>query len=52
MAVGLRKPWFHPIAYFLVDRVDAQMQAQIIKEAIKEAIIMFMGLHSMVVLKT
>ena len=34
MAVGLRKPLFHPIAYFLVDRVDAQMQAQIIKEAI------------------
>ena len=34
MAVGLKKPWFHHIAYFLVDRVDAQMQAQIIKEAI------------------
>jgi hypothetical protein len=34
MAVGLRKPWFHPIAYFLVDHVDAQMHAQIIKEAI------------------
>jgi hypothetical protein len=35
MAVGLKKPWFHPIiAYFLVDRVDAQMQAQIIKEAV------------------
>ena len=28
MAVGLKRPWFHPIAYFLVD------QAQIINEAI------------------
>ena len=34
MAVGLKRPWFHPIAYFLVDRVNAEMQAQIIKEAI------------------
>ncbi|CAB4019071.1 DNA transposase THAP9 [Paramuricea clavata] len=34
MAVGLKKPWFHPIAYFLVDRVNGKMQAQLIKEAI------------------
>ena len=34
MAVGLKRPRFHPIAYFLVDRVNAEMQAQIIKEAI------------------
>ncbi len=34
MAVGRKKPWFHPIAYFLVDRVNAKMQAQIIKEGI------------------
>ena len=34
MAAGLKKRWHHPIAYFLVDRVTAEMQAQIIKEAI------------------
>ena len=34
MAVGLKKPWFHPIAYFLVDHVNGKMQAQLIKEAI------------------
>ena len=34
MAVGLKRPWFHPIAYFLVNRVNAEMQAQIINEAI------------------
>jgi hypothetical protein len=34
MAVGLKKPWFHPIAYFLVDHVNGKMQAQFIKEAI------------------
>ncbi|CAB3977737.1 THAP domain-containing 9 [Paramuricea clavata] len=34
MAVRLKKPWFHPFAYFLVDRVNAKMQAQIIKEGI------------------
>ncbi len=34
MAVGLKKPWFHPIAYFLVDRVNGKMQAELIKEAI------------------
>ncbi len=34
MAVGLKNPWCHPIAYFLVDRVNAVMQAQIIKESI------------------
>ena len=34
MAVGLKNPWFHPVAYFLVDRLNSQMQAQIIKESI------------------
>ena len=34
MAVGLKEPWFHPIAYFLADRVTSKMQAQLIKEAI------------------
>ena len=36
MAVGLKMPWFHdhPIAYFLVDHFNAEMQAHIIKEAI------------------
>ncbi len=34
MAVGLKNPWYHPIAYFLVDHVNAVMQAQIIKESI------------------
>lgn len=34
MAVELKEPWFHPIAYFLVDRVNGKMQAQLIKKAI------------------
>ena len=34
MAVGLKRPWFHPIAYFMVDRVTSKMQAQLINEAI------------------
>ena len=34
MAVGLKEPWFHPVAYFLVHRVTGKMQAQLIKEAI------------------
>ena len=34
MAVGLKRPWFHPVAYFLVDRITSKMQAQIINEAI------------------
>ena len=34
MAVGLKEPWFHPIAYFLADRIISKMQAQLIKEAI------------------
>ena len=34
MAVGLKQPWFHPIAYFLVYCVNGKMQAQLIKEGI------------------
>ena len=34
MAVGLKEPWLHPIAYFLVDRVNGKMQVPLIKEAI------------------
>ena len=34
MAVGLKRPWFHPVAYFLVNHVTSKMQAQIINEAI------------------
>ena len=34
MAVRLKKLWSQPIAYFLADRVNAKMQAQIIKEGI------------------
>ena len=34
MAVGLKRPWFHPVAYFLVNRVTSKMQAQIINEVI------------------
>ncbi len=34
IAVGLKRPWFHHIAYCLVDHINAEMQAQIIKEAI------------------
>ena len=34
IAVGRKRPWFHHIAYCLVDHINAEMQAQIIKEAI------------------
>ena len=34
MAVELKEPWFHPIAYFLVDCLNGKMHAQLIKEAI------------------
>ena len=34
IAVGLKNPWFHPVAYFLVDHLNSQMQAQIIKQSI------------------
>lgn len=34
MAVGLKHPWCHPVAYILVDRVTQKMQAQIINEVI------------------
>ena len=55
MAVGLKEPWFHPIAYFLVDRVTGKMQAQLIKEAITlltEAGLDIQALYLMVVQKT
>ena len=38
MAVGLKNPWFHPVAYFLVDRLNSQMQAQIIKEGLQSVL--------------
>ena len=34
MAAGLKRLWFHPVAYFLVDRITSKMQAQFINEAI------------------
>ena len=34
MAIGSKNPWFHPVAYFLVDCLNSQIQAQIIKESI------------------
>lgn len=34
MAVGLKLPWQRPIAYFLTDKINSQIQAQIIKKAI------------------
>ena len=34
MAVGIKQPWSHPIAYFLVNRLTSKTQSQIIKEAI------------------
>ena len=35
MAVGLKRPRFHPVAYFLVDHITSKMQVQIINEAIR-----------------
>ena len=34
MAVGLKQPWSHPIAYFLVNGLTSKTQTQIIKESI------------------
>ena len=34
MAVGLKSPWQRPIAYFLTNKTNSEIQAQIIKKAI------------------